>query len=65
VDAQAGVTIPERELTPQRLADELRPLIAAGRPRLAEMAARARSMAIIDADVRLADACVAAAGGAA
>jgi UDP-N-acetylglucosamine--N-acetylmuramyl-(pentapeptide) pyrophosphoryl-undecaprenol N-acetylglucosamine transferase len=65
VDARAGVTIAEKDLTPQRLADELRALIGAGRARLAEMAVRARSVAIIDADVRLADACVAAAEGAA
>jgi UDP-N-acetylglucosamine--N-acetylmuramyl-(pentapeptide) pyrophosphoryl-undecaprenol N-acetylglucosamine transferase len=63
VDAQAGVTIAEKELTPRRLADELQVLIDAGRARLTEMAVRARSVAITDADVRLADACVAAAAG--
>jgi UDP-N-acetylglucosamine--N-acetylmuramyl-(pentapeptide) pyrophosphoryl-undecaprenol N-acetylglucosamine transferase len=64
VDAQAGVVIAEFELTPLRLANELNALFAAGRGRLGEMAMRARALAITDADVRLADACVAAAGGA-
>ncbi|MGH8189562.1 MAG: UDP-N-acetylglucosamine--N-acetylmuramyl-(pentapeptide) pyrophosphoryl-undecaprenol N-acetylglucosamine transferase, partial [Steroidobacteraceae bacterium] len=63
VDAQAGISIPEAQLTPPRLAEELRKLLEAGRGRLAEMAVRARSVAIIDADVRLADACDAVAGG--
>lgn len=65
VAADAGVLIPEAELTPLRLANELRALFEAGRSRLAEMATNARSIALTDADVRLADACVAAAGGAA
>jgi UDP-N-acetylglucosamine--N-acetylmuramyl-(pentapeptide) pyrophosphoryl-undecaprenol N-acetylglucosamine transferase len=64
VDAEAGKSIPEAELTPVRLADELRQLLAPGRQALAEMATRARSVAITDADVRLADACAAAAGDA-
>ncbi len=64
VGAGAAVLIPERELTPLRLAGELRALIDGGRPKLLEMAAKARALAITDADVRLADACVAAAGGA-
>lgn len=64
VDAGAGVLIPESELTPLRLSSELQALLAAGRARLAEMAVKARSLALADADVRLADACVAAAGGA-
>ena len=63
VAAGAGVIIPEAELTPLRLADELRKLLMAGRGHLAEMATKARSIALTDADVRLADACVAAAGG--
>lgn len=63
VDAQAAVSIAERSLTPVRLAEELRKLIDAGRAGLSEMAVRARSVAIIDADVRLADACDAVAGG--
>jgi UDP-N-acetylglucosamine--N-acetylmuramyl-(pentapeptide) pyrophosphoryl-undecaprenol N-acetylglucosamine transferase len=65
VDAQAGKSIPEAELTPLRMADELRQLVSSGRQTLADMAVRARSVAITDADVRLADACVAAAGDAA
>jgi UDP-N-acetylglucosamine--N-acetylmuramyl-(pentapeptide) pyrophosphoryl-undecaprenol N-acetylglucosamine transferase len=64
VDAHAAVLIPESDLTPVRLSDELQALLNAGRSRLAEMATRARSLAKIDADVRLADACVAVAGGA-
>ena len=63
VDAQAGVSIPERDLTPERLAQELKKLLSGGREHLKAMAIRARSVAITDADVRLADACVAAAGG--
>ncbi len=65
VDAGAGVLIPEAELTPLRLSNELRVLLDAGRSHLSQMAVRARSIALIDADVRLADACIAAAGGAA
>ena len=64
VDAHAAVLIPEAELAPPRLADELRRLLGAGRGALAAMAERARALAITDADVKLADACVAAAGGA-
>ncbi|HKE94027.1 MAG TPA: undecaprenyldiphospho-muramoylpentapeptide beta-N-acetylglucosaminyltransferase, partial [Povalibacter sp.] len=63
VNAGAGVLIPEAELTPLRLANELRVLFDAGRAHLAQMAVKARSIALTDADVRLADACVAAAGG--
>jgi UDP-N-acetylglucosamine--N-acetylmuramyl-(pentapeptide) pyrophosphoryl-undecaprenol N-acetylglucosamine transferase len=65
VKANAGVLIPEDELTPPRLAAELERLFSGNRPKLAEMAVNARAQAIVDADVRLADACVAAAGGAA
>ena len=64
VDAQAAVAIAEAQLTPPRLAEELQKLLRAGRASLADMAARARSVAIVDADVRLADACDAVAGGA-
>ena len=64
VRAGAAVLLPERELTPVSLAATLRTLLEAGRPRLAQMAAAARGTAITDADERLADACVAAAGGA-
>jgi UDP-N-acetylglucosamine--N-acetylmuramyl-(pentapeptide) pyrophosphoryl-undecaprenol N-acetylglucosamine transferase len=63
VNAGAGVLIPESELTPLRLANELRVLLDAGRPELERMAVKARSIALTDADVRLADACIAAAGG--
>lgn len=63
VDAQAGVSIAERDLTPERLARELKTLLSGGREQLLAMAMRARAVAITDADVRLADACVAAAGG--
>jgi UDP-N-acetylglucosamine--N-acetylmuramyl-(pentapeptide) pyrophosphoryl-undecaprenol N-acetylglucosamine transferase len=64
VRAGAAVLLPERELTPVSLAATLRELLEAGRPRFAKMAAAARGTAITDADERLADACVAAAGGA-
>jgi UDP-N-acetylglucosamine--N-acetylmuramyl-(pentapeptide) pyrophosphoryl-undecaprenol N-acetylglucosamine transferase len=63
VDAQAGISIAERDLTPERLSQELKKLLNGGREQLKAMAIRARSVAITDADVRLADACVAAAGG--
>jgi UDP-N-acetylglucosamine--N-acetylmuramyl-(pentapeptide) pyrophosphoryl-undecaprenol N-acetylglucosamine transferase len=63
VDAQAGISIAERDLTPERLTQELNKLLSGGRELLKAMAIRARSVAITDADVRLADACVAAAGG--
>jgi UDP-N-acetylglucosamine--N-acetylmuramyl-(pentapeptide) pyrophosphoryl-undecaprenol N-acetylglucosamine transferase len=59
-----AVLLPESQLTPLTLAAALRELLEAGRPRLARMATAARGMAITDADQRLADACVAAAGGA-
>lgn len=63
VDAQAGISIAERDLSPERLSQELKQLLSGGREQLKAMAIRARSVAITDADVRLADACVAAAGG--
>ncbi|HEX2493920.1 MAG TPA: undecaprenyldiphospho-muramoylpentapeptide beta-N-acetylglucosaminyltransferase, partial [Steroidobacter sp.] len=63
VEAKAGLLIAERELTPARLAEEMRELLKCGREQLKQMAMRAREVAITDADVRLADACVAAAGG--
>jgi UDP-N-acetylglucosamine--N-acetylmuramyl-(pentapeptide) pyrophosphoryl-undecaprenol N-acetylglucosamine transferase len=59
----AAVLLPESQLTPLSLAAALRELLEAGRPRLTQMAMAARGMAITDADERLADACVAAAGG--
>jgi UDP-N-acetylglucosamine--N-acetylmuramyl-(pentapeptide) pyrophosphoryl-undecaprenol N-acetylglucosamine transferase len=61
VNAHAGRLIAESELTPMRLASELQALLAAGRERLADMAVKARALAITDADQRLADACVAVA----
>jgi UDP-N-acetylglucosamine--N-acetylmuramyl-(pentapeptide) pyrophosphoryl-undecaprenol N-acetylglucosamine transferase len=64
VDAYAATLISETELTPPRLAEELRKLLGAGRGALTAMASRARRLAITDADVKLADACIAAAGGA-
>jgi len=63
LDVQAAVSIAERDLTPERLSQELKKLLSGGRAQLQAMAIRARSVAITDADVRLADACVAAAGG--
>lgn len=63
VNAGAGVLIAESELTPLRLSNELRVLLDAGRPQLEQMAVKARSLALVDADVRLADACIALAGG--
>lgn len=65
VKAHAGLLIAESELTPLRLANELQALLAAGRERLADMAVKARSLAITDADQRLADACAAVARSAA
>jgi UDP-N-acetylglucosamine--N-acetylmuramyl-(pentapeptide) pyrophosphoryl-undecaprenol N-acetylglucosamine transferase len=63
LDVQAAVSIAERDLTPERLSLELQKLLSGGREQLKAMAIRARSVAITDADVRLADACIAAAGG--
>jgi UDP-N-acetylglucosamine--N-acetylmuramyl-(pentapeptide) pyrophosphoryl-undecaprenol N-acetylglucosamine transferase len=64
VNSGAALLIQERDLTAQRLADELRGLLAGGRAKLQTMAVAARAQAITDADLRLADACVAVAGGA-
>jgi UDP-N-acetylglucosamine--N-acetylmuramyl-(pentapeptide) pyrophosphoryl-undecaprenol N-acetylglucosamine transferase len=63
VQAGAAVLLPESTLTPLTLAATLRELLESGRPRLLGMAQAARATAITDADERLADACVAAAGG--
>jgi UDP-N-acetylglucosamine--N-acetylmuramyl-(pentapeptide) pyrophosphoryl-undecaprenol N-acetylglucosamine transferase len=65
VQAGAARLLPERDLTPISLAALLRTLLEAGRPLLSRMAAAARTSAIVDADERLADACVQAAGEAA
>ena len=64
VRAGAALLLPESGLTPGSLAAMLRDLLEAGRPKLAAMAAAARRTAILDADERLADACIAAAGAA-
>lgn len=64
VDAGAAVLIPQRELSAERLAAELRTLCA-GRGRLLAMAERARQLAKPNATADLADACVALAQGAA
>ena len=63
VRAGAALLLSESGLTPVSLATKLRELLEAGRPRLERMAQAARATAITDADERLADACVAAAGG--
>jgi UDP-N-acetylglucosamine--N-acetylmuramyl-(pentapeptide) pyrophosphoryl-undecaprenol N-acetylglucosamine transferase len=63
VNAGAAVLLPETGLTPRSLAERLRGLLEAGRPALERMARAARATSIPDADQRLADACVAAAGG--
>ena len=61
----AARLMPESNLTPNTLAAMLRELLEAGRPLFERMAHAARASAIGDADERLADACVQAAGGAA
>jgi UDP-N-acetylglucosamine--N-acetylmuramyl-(pentapeptide) pyrophosphoryl-undecaprenol N-acetylglucosamine transferase len=63
VQAGAAVLLPESGLTPRSLAERLGALFEAGRPALERMARAARSTSVPDADQRLADACVAAAGG--
>jgi UDP-N-acetylglucosamine--N-acetylmuramyl-(pentapeptide) pyrophosphoryl-undecaprenol N-acetylglucosamine transferase len=65
VRAGAAKLLPEGDLTPISLAALLRTLLQAGRPLLLRMAVAARTSAIVDADERLADACVQAAGEAA
>jgi len=65
VQAGAAKLLPEGDLTPISLAALLRALLEAGRPLLLRMAVAARASAIVDADERLADACVQAAGEAA
>lgn len=62
VHAGAALLIQERDLTPQRLADALHNLLSQGRQCLLNMAERARALAIVDADVRIADACMQLAG---
>jgi len=65
VRAGAAKLLPESNLTPVSLAVLLRSLLESGRPLLQRMAESARASAIVDADERLADACVQAAGEAA
>jgi UDP-N-acetylglucosamine--N-acetylmuramyl-(pentapeptide) pyrophosphoryl-undecaprenol N-acetylglucosamine transferase len=65
VRAGAARLLPESGLTPVSLAATLRELLEQGRPRLEQMAHAARRSAIVDADVRLAEACLQAAGEAA
>ncbi len=65
VQAGAAKLLPEGDLTPISLAALLRKLLEAGRPLLSRMAVAARTSAIVDADERLADACMQAAGEAA
>ena len=61
----AAQLLPESTLTPNSLAAMLKGLLEAGRPKLLRMAQAARATAIVDADERVADACVQAAGEAA
>ena len=63
VKADAAVVIQEKELTEQRLAELLQHLCQQGRRRLLQMAENARACAIVDADARIADACLSLAGG--
>lgn len=63
VNAGAAVLIQETELTAQRLADTLRVLCVQGRSQLLQMAECARACAIVDADVKIADACLELVGG--
>jgi len=56
-DAGAALVVPERELQPAQLAGLLADL-ASARERLAAMAAAARRLAVLDADARVADACL-------
>lgn len=63
VAAGAAVLLPERELTAQRLADELSRLLSGGRARPLEMARAARAVAVANAAERVAGLCLAAAEG--
>jgi UDP-N-acetylglucosamine--N-acetylmuramyl-(pentapeptide) pyrophosphoryl-undecaprenol N-acetylglucosamine transferase len=58
VNAGAAILIQEHDLTPQRLADAIHNLCVQGRQHLLKMAERGRARAIVDADVRIADACM-------
>jgi UDP-N-acetylglucosamine--N-acetylmuramyl-(pentapeptide) pyrophosphoryl-undecaprenol N-acetylglucosamine transferase len=59
VKSGAARLIAERDLTPERLAETLRELVA-DRARLLKMAEAARGSRVVDAAVRLADLCIAA-----
>lgn len=63
VAAGAAVLLPQRELTPRRLADELTALLSGGRARALDMARAARAVAVTDAAERVAGLCLAAAEG--
>lgn len=61
VAAGAAVIVPQHELSPERLAAELEPILTSPE-RLAEMGARSQSLARPDAAVRLANTCLELAG---
>ncbi len=63
VAAGAAVLLPERELTAERLAEELSGLLGGGRARALDMARAARGVATADAAERVAGLCLAAAEG--
>lgn len=63
VAAGAAVLLPERELTAQRLADELSRLLSGARARPLEMACAARAVAVPNAAQHVAGLCLAAAEG--
>lgn len=63
VAAGAAVLLPQRELSAQRLAEELSRLLRGGRSRMLEMACRARAVATADAAERVTRLCLAAAEG--
>ncbi|MBT8065455.1 MAG: undecaprenyldiphospho-muramoylpentapeptide beta-N-acetylglucosaminyltransferase [Gammaproteobacteria bacterium] len=56
-EAGAALLLPEAELTPERLAEALQPLVA-DRARLADMASKARGRAVPDAADRVAALCM-------
>jgi UDP-N-acetylglucosamine--N-acetylmuramyl-(pentapeptide) pyrophosphoryl-undecaprenol N-acetylglucosamine transferase len=62
VEAGAAQMIREPQLTPERLAGELRQILAGGRDRPLAMANAARRVAVTDAADRVAELCLAAAG---
>lgn len=58
VDAGAAVLLPESELTAERLAAELEPLLAPGRGPALRLALAARAVAVTDAAERVASICL-------